>query len=134
MDKIIIDSGPLIALFDKSDKYHVSIVKFLKENKDELITSLASITETLYLLDFNVNAQLDFIEWIFKGAVLIENITNKDFAIIRALMNKYKDLPIDFADACLILLSEKLKINKIITIDSDFNIYKTCGKKFKILP
>jgi predicted nucleic acid-binding protein len=106
----------------------------LKENKDELITSLASITETLYLLDFNVNAQLDFLEWAFKGAVLIENIANKDFAIIRTLMNKYKNLPIDFADACLILLSEKLKINRIITIDGDFNIYRTCGKKFKILP
>jgi hypothetical protein len=134
MNKILIDSGPLIALFDKSDKYHVSIVKFLKENKDELVTSFASITETLYLLDFNVNAQLDFLEWVFKGAVLIENIANKDFAIIRTFMNKYKDLPIDFADACLILLSEKLKINRIITIDGDFNIYRTCGKKFKILP
>jgi len=59
MKKILIDSGPLIALFDKSDKYHESAIKFLKNNKLSLITTIASITETLHLLDFNRNAQID---------------------------------------------------------------------------
>ena len=60
MKRILIDSGPLIALFDSSDKYHLASVEFIITNKSELITSQASITETLHLLDFNRNAQFDF--------------------------------------------------------------------------
>ncbi len=64
MNKILVDSGPLIALFDSSDQYHQTTVKFIKTNQFLLITTIASITETLHLLDFNRNAQLDFIEWV----------------------------------------------------------------------
>jgi len=62
MKKILIDSGPLIALFDASDKYHNKAVTFIKSNKYPLVTTIASITETLHLLNFNRNAQIDFIE------------------------------------------------------------------------
>jgi len=57
MQKILIDSGPLIALFDADDKHHKKAVNFVRENKLPLVTTLASITETLHLLDFNRNAQ-----------------------------------------------------------------------------
>ena len=77
MKKILIDSGPLIALFDSSDKYHQKAVDFIKTNKYQLVTTLASITETLHILDFNRNAQIDFLEWIHRGAVEIYNIENK---------------------------------------------------------
>ena len=67
MKKILIDSGPLIALFDASDKYHNKAVSFIKSNKFPLVTTIASVTEVLHLLDFNRNAQIDFIEWIHRG-------------------------------------------------------------------
>jgi len=98
MKQILIDSGPLIALFDASDKYHHEAVNFIKTNKYPLVTSLASITETLYLLDFNRNAQIDFLEWVHRGAVEIHNIERDDFKRIRELTIKYRDLPMDFAD------------------------------------
>ncbi|WP_459947946.1 type II toxin-antitoxin system VapC family toxin, partial [Desulfocastanea catecholica] len=94
-----------------------------------LITTIASITEVLHLLDFNRNAQLDFIEWINRGGVEIENISNFDFRRIKELTEKYRDLPMDFADSCLVLLAEKLGINTIATIDRDFSIYRIKGKK-----
>ena len=134
MKKILIDSGPLIALFDKSDKYHESAIKFLKNNKLPLITTIASITETLHLLDFNRNAQIDFLEWINNGALEIHNIEISDFHRIKDLTEKYSDLPMDFADSCLVFLAEKLNINTIVTIDIDFSIYRIKGKNtFEII-
>lgn len=134
MKKILIDSGPLIALFDSSDTYHHKSLDFIKQNKSHLITTIASVTETLHLLDFNRNAQIDFIKWINRGAVEIHNIENLDFQRIRELTEKYRDLPMDFADSSLVLLAEKLGINTIATVDRNFSIYRINGrKKFKIV-
>jgi len=134
MKKILIDSGPLIALFDSSDKYHQEAVDFIKTNKYPLATTLASITETLHLLDFNRNAQIDFLEWVHRGAVEIHNIENYDFKRLRELTEKYRDLPMDFADSCLVYLAEKLNLNTIATIDRDFTVYRIQGKrKFKMV-
>ncbi len=134
MKKILIDSGPLIALFDSSDKYHQEAVDFIKTNKYPLATTLASITETLHLLDFNRNAQIDFLEWVHRGAVEIHNIENSDFKRLRELTGKYRDLPMDFADSCLVYLAEKLNLNTIATMDRDFTIYRIQGRrKFKMV-
>ncbi|MEA3544875.1 MAG: PIN domain-containing protein [Thermodesulfobacteriota bacterium] len=134
MKKILIDSGPLIALFDASDKYHSKSVNFIKSNKFPLVTTIASVTETLYLLDFNRNAQIDFIEWIYRGAVEIKSIENNDFGRLKELTEKYRDLPMDFADSCLVCLAEKEDLNTIATIDRDVSIYCINGKrKFKII-
>jgi len=134
MKKILIDSGPLIALFDASDKYHHQAVRFIKSNKYPLVTTLASVTETLHLLDFNRNAQIDFIDWVHKGAVEIQNIENSDFGRLKELTDKYRDLPMDLADSCLVYLAEKMNLNTIATIDRDFTIYRIQGRrKFKII-
>jgi predicted nucleic acid-binding protein len=134
MKKILIDSGPLIALFDASDKYHHDAVNFIKKNKYPLVTTLASITETLHLLVFNRNAQIDFLEWVRRGAVEIYNIEKNDFKRLKELTEKYRDLPMDFADSCLVYIAEKLDLNTIATIDRDFTIYRIKGRrKFKII-
>ncbi|HFE66868.1 MAG TPA: PIN domain-containing protein [Chloroflexi bacterium] len=129
MRKILIDSGPLIALFDRDDKYHAASAQFIKANRAELVTTLASLTDTLHLLDFNWNAQMDFLDWVSAGAVTLEPITAVDLPRIRELMNKYADLPMDFADACLVFLGEKLNISEIATIDRDFDVYRLPGKR-----
>lgn len=129
MQKILIDSGPLIALFDADDKHHKKTLSFIKENKLPLVTTLASITETLHLLDFNRNAQVDFLDWLSKGALEIHNIDVPAFSRLRDLTSKYKDRPMDFADACLVYLAEELNITKIATIDRDFTIYRIKNKK-----
>jgi len=134
MKKILIDSGPLIALFDSSDKYHQDAVSFIKANKYSLVTTIASITEVLHLLDFNRNAQIDFLEWVHRGAVEVHNIENSDFKRLKQLTEKYRDLPMDFADSCLVYLAEKLNLNTIATIDRDFSIYRIQGRrKFKTI-
>ena len=129
MKKILIDSGPLIALFDRSDKYHQASTEFIKKNRSELVTTIASITEVLHLLDFSRNAQVDFLSWVDSGAVTVESITADDFQRIRELIVKYSGLPMDFADACLVFLGEKMNISKVATIDRDFDVYRLKGKR-----
>jgi len=134
MKKVLIDSGPLVALFDASDRYHQDSVTFVKTNSYPLITTLASITEALHLLDFNRNAQIDFLEWVSRGGVEIHNIQNSDFRRLKDLTEKYRDLPMDFADSCLVYVAEQLDIDTIATIDRDFAIYRIRGrKKFKVI-
>jgi hypothetical protein len=134
MQKILIDSGPLIALFDANDKHHAKALDFVKKAKLPLVTTLASITEALHLLDFNRNAQIDFLDWISKRALEIHEIDIPAFSRIRDLTKKYKDLPMDFADACLVYLAEELNITKIATVDRDFSIYRIKNrKKFELI-
>ena len=129
MQKTLIDSGPLIALFDKSDSYHLKVLNFLKSYKGTLVTSLAVVTEVSHMLDFNLQVQIDFLKWIELGGIEIYNITQNDIADIRVMMQKYIDIPMDFADASLMYIANKENIKEIISIDSDFDIYKTLKKQ-----
>jgi len=127
--RIVIDAGPLIALFDKDDKFHKKAIEFVKKLNDELISNHAVITEVTHLLDFNVGVQLDFLRWVLEGGVTIADITSEDLERIIELTEKYSDLPMDFADASLVALCERLKIKDIASIDKDFGIYRTRDKK-----
>lgn len=129
MKSTLIDAGPLIALFNRNDKYHQKIKEFIKNYKGKLITSWPVITEVSHMLDFNIQTQIDFLTWIQLGAVQIENIDNQDLMRIIELSKKYSDVPMDLADASLVVLSERLNIKEIITIDSDYYIYRTINKE-----
>ncbi len=129
MQKTLVDSGPLIALFDKSDRYHHTILNFLKEYKGELITTWAVITEVSHMLDFNLKVQIDFLKWIELGGITIYNISQDEISQIRVMMQKYLDIPMDLADASLMYVANSEKIDKILSIDSDFDIYRTLKKE-----
>ena len=78
-----------------------------------LFTSLAVVTEVTHLLDFSVRKQLEFLQWVELGALTIEPITPQGFPALRTLMQRYTNLPMDFADATLVLLAERLGSQKI---------------------
>ena len=107
MKKCLIDAGPLIALFDKSDRFHIEIMTFMKGYRGKLVTSWAVVTEVLHMLDFNVSVQLDFLQWLERDALEIPIISTGDITRMIVLSRKYADVPMDFADATLIILSEK---------------------------
>ena len=129
MQNTLIDAGPIIALFNKNDKYHKKIKNFLKKYDGKLTSTWPVVTEVSHMLDFNVQTQIDFLTWIQLGGVNIEAIENEDIGRIIELSMKYSDLPMDLADASLVVLSEKLKIKEIITIDSDYYVYRTINKE-----
>lgn len=134
MANVIIDTGPIVAFFDESDRYCIPFRNFLKDFRGRLSTTVAAVTEASYLLDECKPVQLDLIEWIKNGAIEIKEISNSDFSLIHKYMTKYQDTPMDFADASLVILANKLKTDKILTFDSDFDVYRTVsGKKFNNL-
>ena len=121
MKNTLVDAGPLIALFDKDDFYHQQILEFLKLYEGHLYTTWPIITETLHLLSFSVEVQLNFLKWLDRGGL---KVLNFDQSIIKRVINltkKYYDSPVDFADASLIAVAEREGIKDIISIDSDFH-------------
>ena len=132
MKNTLIDAGPLIALFNKSDKYHKKIKEFLKNYTGLLTTSWPVITEVCHMLDFNINAQIDFLKWIKLGGLKVEDIKTEEIDKIIKLSEKYSDIPMDLADATLVVISERLGIKEIITIDTDYYIYRTTEREMLI--
>lgn len=129
MKNILIDAGPLIALFDGSDAYHAKIIDYLSKTRARLVTSWPVITETCHMLDFSVHAQIDFLKWCERGGIQIESTSATDLRRIIELTERYSNVPMDLADATLILVAERLNIKEIITIDSDYYIYRTMKKE-----
>ena len=123
-EKALIDTGPIVALFDNSDRHYKNSLDFIKTNDSQLYITLPVITEVMFLLDFNVNAQTDFLLWIYSGALEISEINQDDLKRISHLMKKYHALPMDFADASIVSACERLETTYVATIDSDFEIYR----------
>ncbi len=121
----LIDSGPLIALFDRRDRHHSKVLHFLKTYRGKLLTTWPVLTEVSHILDFNLQVQLDFLRWVERGAVEIYTLQEEHLAHIIKMMEKYTDIPMDLADATLMYAAQSERIDKIISIDSDFDIYRT---------
>ena len=129
MKNTIIDSGPLIALFDKNDKYHERVLAFLKRYDGKLITTWAVLTEVTHMLSFNLKTQIDFLKWVHLGGLEVVDITDEDLEKIIHFMEKYTNVPMDLADGSLLVVAQNLHIREIVSIDSDYDIYRTIKKE-----
>lgn len=130
MKNILIDAGPLIALFDRSDKFHLKAISFLKSLDRGLLTTWPVITETSHMLSFSTKAQANFLEWINRGGLKIFEMEHEHVSRLTELTKKYDDVPMDLADASLILVSEVKGIHQIASIDSDFYIYRDIRNRY----
>lgn len=130
MKSILIDAGPLIALFDKSDSYHEQAISFLKNFKGRLFTTWPVVTEASHMLGFSVKVQIALLEWINRGGLYMIEIETYHLTRLIELSEKYKDVPMDLADATLIVAAESNNIKEIATIDSDFYIYRDVRKRY----
>ena len=128
MPSILVDAGPLIALFDRDDRHHRRAVEFVATCRARLVTNIPVLTEATFLLRFSVEAQRDLLLWAHRS-LDIDQATSADLPRIAALLDKYSDLPADFADASLIALAERLELSSVASVDSDFVVYRTLGKR-----
>ena len=127
MPDVIVDTGPLVALFDRDDRHHQAALRFIRAVTGKLVTNIAVVTEVTHLLDFSPMAVADFLGWV--QVCDIDTATNEDLPRILKIMAKYGDLPADFADASLVALSERRGIQQIATLDTDFDVYRIDGRK-----
>ena len=132
----ILDTGPWVALIDRSESRHAECVQWLKDFSGRLYSTEAVLTEVLYLLNFSIIAQCAALDFILESVVEIVPANTKSLKKTKSLMKKYADLPMDFADATLVCLATDAGIQNIVTFDKkDFAIYKLSKtKSFTIIP
>lgn len=133
---ILIDTGPVVALFDKDDRYHTQCIEILKEINEPLITTWPVLTECFYLLNFSWEVQDSLWLFIQRGGIEIYPLEKDFISRCHELMKQYRDLPMDLADATLVALADFLEVPKIFTLDhKDFSIYRLKQKKrFTLIP
>lgn len=127
--QILIDTGILVAFYDRKDEYHHKALSFFSVCTSQLITTIACVTEVMWLLAPNINVQNEFLSALSKSAFLCEHLIPSDYQRIQELNTTYQDLPADFTDLSLIAISERLNISVIATLDKDFNIYRRYRKQ-----
>lgn len=133
---VILDTGPLVALFDDSEPMHAACADMMKSLTVIPVTSWPIITEAFYLLGAWRKGQSELWDFILAGGVRIDDIPIEQYARIRALMAKYADNPMDLADASLVVVAEIHRIKKVFTLDrKDFSRYRPrhCSH-FEIMP
>jgi predicted nucleic acid-binding protein len=133
---VMMDTGPWVALIDRSEERHKECVEWLKDFKDNILSSEAVLTEVLYLLNFSQRAQSATIDFVLSGAIVLVPSSLESLKRTKRLMEKYKDIPMDYADATLISIAEVFSITRIVTFDAkNFGIYRMSSKQpFVVLP
>jgi predicted nucleic acid-binding protein len=132
---VLLDSGVIVALLDRSERLHSNCAEAIRELEAPLITCEAVIAESCYLLRNLGGAPDAVIENVAEGIFQLPFQFSYEAAGVRQILRKYRDRKIDLADACLIRLADEFETADILTLDKDFEIYRWGKKKpFHILP
>ncbi|MFP4484862.1 MAG: type II toxin-antitoxin system VapC family toxin [Spirochaetota bacterium] len=129
MPSMLVDAGPLIALFDRDDDFHKPALAFVRDNTATLVSTWPVATEVSHMLDFDVRAQLGFLRWVDRGGLSLFEVEKHHLQEIVTLMERYADRPMDLADATLVLAADVLHVYEVVSIDRDFDVYRTHGGK-----
>lgn len=124
-NRIIVDSGPLVALLSPRDRAHTWCLSQMETFEESLITCDAVLSEAFFLLKRHADrGSEELMEMIRRG--LVQSVFNfsEMEARILSIMKKYAKLPTSFADTCLVAMNEHFEESKIWTLDSDFRIYR----------
>lgn len=138
MPPILVDTGPLYAMADRDDDWHLRIVRFLERSRDELVIPVTVLPEAAYLLAAHLGpaAERKLVQSIVSGEMAVEELTLQDLGRALELLRRYEDARIGFVDATVVAIAERLKIPRILTTDRrDFSLVRPrhC-KEFELLP
>jgi predicted nucleic acid-binding protein len=136
MPDALIDTGAILALLDSSDRWHAVCAEAFRQLRLPLLTSEAVLTELFHLVG-DSRAEMEA-TWKFvrSGAIVVATLEDAELRHMHALMSRYWDRPMDFADATLVYLAKRESLSVILTVDqADFSTYRIEGKRqFRILP
>jgi len=132
----ILDTGPWVALIDRSESRHIECVQWLKNFSGRLYSTEAVLTEVLYILNFSTKAQSAAIDFVLEAVVEIVPTSVESLKKAKNLMKKYADLPMDYADASIVCLATETGMQNVVTFDrKDFAIYRLPKNRgFTIMP
>jgi predicted nucleic acid-binding protein len=131
----LLDTGVIVALLDRSEKFHQACDEAVRAVDVPLVTCEAVIAESCYLLRNLPGASEAILENVAAGIFQIPFQISREAAGLKQVLRKYRDLKIDLADACLIRLANEFETADILTLDKDFEIYRWGkNKPFRILP
>jgi len=116
-----------VAWFDARDPHYRAALWFFEAHEGLLLTTLAVVTEVTHLLE--VRRQVAFLAWLRAGGASVEPIGADDFEAIERLIGKYRDHPMDFADATLVRLAERTGVADIVTLDRGFGAFRFHGNR-----
>lgn len=132
----LIDTGAILALLDRSDRWHEACVGTFRQLRLPLLTSEAVLTELFHLVG-DARAEMEA-AWKFvrSGALLLGAIEDGELGSVRSLMSRNWGRPMDFADATPVYRAKRESISEILTVDhADFATYRIEGKRqFRVLP
>ena len=135
MADILVDASALVALLDQDDAEHERSVEAFKRIRDPLATVWPALTEAMHLLAETRRGPDALCDMVTDGSLTLLRLEAPDLARIKALMQKYRDLPMDFADAALVRAAERDSLTRIVTFDDHFTVYRLPGRtKFTVFP
>lgn len=130
--RVLVDTGPLVALMNKRDRHHQRFVEYLKFFQGQLVTVWPVLTEVTHHVP--VSKAVEIIALVRDGALEVIDLGNAG-ARVHDLMKKYADRPMDLADASLVWAAEYTGIEQVMTIDSDFAVFRLAnGHRLQVLP
>jgi uncharacterized protein len=132
----LIDTGAILALLDRDDEWHRPCVEAFNATLLPLLTTEAVLTEVFRLTKRDARDIQSVWTLLRSGSVKLATITDEELPEIHSLMTKYRDRPMDFADATLVYLAARESLSLILSVDhDDFETYRIGGRKrFSILP
>lgn len=135
-DELLLDTGALVSLLDKSQKRHADFVRYFQSWSGEVVSTEAVLTEATHLLGRMTGGAVICLDFFLAGGAVLVPSTLGSIRRARDLMEKYEDLPMDFADATLVVLAEEVGTNLIFTTDKrDFSVYRIKGRRrFRVVP
>jgi predicted nucleic acid-binding protein len=129
MNEILVDTGPLVAYLDRSDQDHVWAKDHFMRIKRPLLTCEAVLAESLFLLRRGGIDPDGLLNLISRGLVVPKFSLAAEIQAIHQLMRSYRNIPMSLADACLVRMAEIHERSMVLTLDSDFVIYRKSHRK-----
>ena len=133
---LLLDTGAFVALVDRSERRHADCVRVLEGWSGGIVTTEAVLTETLHLVGPRWPAQKQCLAFLLRGAFVLVPASHTSVLRVAALMEKYRDVPMDYADATLVALGEEIGCDEVFTLDRrGFSAYRLNQRKaFRIVP
>ena len=125
--QVLVDSGPLLALFNAADDWHARVAAWLQAHPDvALISTWPVLTEVCALLARRIRnaAALDFLLWVERGGLRVDTPPEGCVTAMRRIAERFASLPLDLADASIAEAAERLGVRRILSIDADFDVYR----------